>query len=64
MKTYALGFDFYDRDVNKFHFSIIEIDLNNESLVDRARQIIKDNFHNIDHLSATIKVTLFNNIET
>jgi len=63
MKKYVLGFDFYDRHINKFHFCFIDVDLNKERLIDVARQIIKDDYHDVDHINVTIKITLFNNIE-
>jgi len=63
MKKYFLAFDFYDRNINKFFFGIITVDLGEISLPEIAKDVIKEKFTDIDSESVTIKITSFNNID-
>ena len=63
MKTYFMYFDFYNRWINKFYFGVVTVDLSEVQLIDLAKQIITDNFKDIDPESVTIKVSTFNNID-
>ena len=62
MKDYFIAIEFYNRDINKFINTIVNVDLKKTSLQEVAEQTIKDHFHKI-HMDMTIKVTAFNNIE-
>ncbi len=63
MKKYFLQFDFYNRDINKFYFGIVTVDLNTTELMDLCQQIIRDNYSDICPLDVQIKVNSLSNVE-
>jgi len=63
MKKYFLGFDFHNRNINKFWSGIIDMDLKDDDLLDVVKQVIKDNFHDDNCLDVTIRITNLNNID-
>jgi len=62
-RQYFLAFDFYNRDINKFNFGVVTVDLSKNDIKDVCRQIVKDSFNDIEVLNLTIKVTALNNID-
>jgi len=63
-KQYFLQFDFWDGiDINKFYFGCVTVDLKEFELIDACKQIIRDNFKDIDPEGVEIKVNALNNIE-
>ena len=63
MNKYFLAFDYYNQDINKFYFGIVEIDLLETKLINLAGEIIKNKHLGIDVKSLTIKINAFNNVE-
>lgn len=63
MKPYFLQFDFWNSDMNKFFYGIVDVDLKSESLNEVCRRLIKEMPEGIDALSCDIKINSFNNIE-
>lgn len=63
MKKYFMYFDFYNSSINKFYFGVVTVDLSEFQLIDLAKQIITDNFEDIDPESVTIRISAFNNID-
>ena len=64
MKQYFLQFDFWNRDINKFFFGVIDTDINETPLPEVCRQVIRDHYTNINPYDVEIKINAFNNIET
>ena len=60
MKQYFLQFDFWNKNVNKFFFGIVRINLAESSLPDICREIIKREFHDISPYDVEIKVNACN----
>lgn len=63
MKSYFISFDFWNRDFNKFHSGIIKADLRREDFYDVVKNVIRDNYPEIDPDSVTISVKSFNNVQ-
>ena len=63
MKKYFLQFDFFNKDINKFYFGIVTVDLNESELIEVCRQIIRDSYVDIYPEEVEIKVNALNNIE-
>jgi len=63
MKKYFLAFDLYNKDINKFYFGVVSMDLGVRHLAEIAKEIISDNFPDISPEDVTIKITALNNIE-
>ena len=62
MKDYFIAIEFYNRNINKFINTIVNVDLKKTSLQEVAKQTIEDHFPDIPE-DMTIKITAFNNIE-
>ena len=63
MKKYFLQFDYFNEDINKFYFGIVDVDLNKIVLIDLCRQIVADIHSNINIMDLQIKVKALNNVE-
>ena len=63
MKKYFLQFDYFNKDINKFYFGVVDVDLNETLLIDLCRQIVKDSHHDLNGLDVEIKVNALNNVE-
>ena len=61
-KSFALGFDFYNSELNKFHFTVIDMDLMKNGLFDYIADILKKDY-GLTRQDVTIKVHILNNIE-
>jgi len=62
--SYFIAFDFFstEQKFNKFWYGIIEIDLHIITIQDAAKNIIYENYPDIDLNLTAIKITAFNNI--
>ena len=64
-KHFALGFDAYGNDgFNKFFFRLEWLDVNEFCLLEHCESIISDIYPDIEMSDLTVKITLFNNIDT
>ena len=64
MKKYFINVDFSGRGFSKFAFAVINVDLNEESLPDIAKFVIKDHCKklNVSVEDVTVNVTAFNEV--
>lgn len=63
MKKYFLQFDYFNKDINKFYYGVVEVDLNEILLIDLCREIVKESNHELNGFDVEIKVNALNNIE-
>ena len=62
MKTYFLAFDFFNDDISKYWYGIVEMDLKKDKLNDVARKKVKEVLPNYEQ-GVNIKIIAFNNID-
>ena len=62
MKSYFLSFEFFGSGYAKYISSVIEMDLDSDCMIDKARQLIAKKLGD-GYGDANIKVLAFNNIE-
>lgn len=60
---YFIAGNFHNKEINKFFYGIVTVDLKKKSLPEIANNFIDKNFEDINSSDILISITSFNNIK-